>query len=141
MAVKLPNLFKVPEEELRPRAKTKKVFLILQQTTNTTNNPEQATPTVSTQVNTPTYQHISIIQEGQLATQKEILIPFEQPLQVRDVDQIKTHVKLHVVKFQMDCIKLHLHKWKDLTFGKEVIGTTSGMPINIVSNLPIINKH
>ena len=47
-AAKLPNFFEVPEEEFRSRGKTKKVCQILRQTTNnTTNNPEQTTPTVS----------------------------------------------------------------------------------------------
>ena len=69
--VKLPNLFEVPGEEFRPRAKTKKVCQILQQTTNnTTSNPEQAKPTDLSQVNTPTYQHNSILQEGQEVPQK-----------------------------------------------------------------------
>ena len=30
---------------------------------------------------------------------------------------------------------------KELTSGMEVIGTVSGMPINIASNLPIINRY
>ena len=30
---------------------------------------------------------------------------------------------------------------KELTSGMEVIGFVSGMPINIASNLPIINKY
>ena len=93
------------------------------------------------QVNTPPYQHTSILQEGQQAPQKEILIPFEQALQVRDVDQIKAHLKISVDKLQGGCIKLYLHKWKELTSDMEVINTVSGMPINIASNLPTINKY
>ena len=138
--VKLPNLFEVLEEEFRPRTKIKKVCQILQQTTTTRNNPEQTTP-VSSQVNTPTYEHTSILQEGQQAPRKEISISFEQALKVRDVDQIKVHLKISVDKFQEGCIKLYLHKWKELTSDMELISTVSGMPINIASNLPIINKY
>ena len=42
--------------------------------------------------------------------------------------------------FQGGCIKLYLFKWKELTSDMEVLSTVSGMPINIASNLPIINK-
>ena len=69
------------------------------------------------------------------------MIPFEQALQVRDVDQIKAHLKISVGKFQGGSIKLHLHKWKELTSNMEVISTVSGMPVNTASNLPIINKY
>ena len=62
-------------------------------------------------------------------------------MQVRDVDQIKAHQKISVDKFQRGCIKLYLHKWKELTSDMEVISTVSGMPINTASNLPIINKY
>ena len=73
-----------------------------------TDNPELKTPTLSSQVNTPTYQHTSILHnEGQQAPQKKILIAFEQALQVRVVDQIKAHLKLSVDKFQGGCIKLY----------------------------------
>ena len=50
---------------------------------------------------------------------KKILIPFEQTLQVRDVDQIKAHIKIIVDKSQGGYIKLYLHKWKKLTFDFE----------------------
>ena len=79
-------------------AKAKEVCQITQERTNTRSNPEQTTP-VSSQVNTPTYQDTIILQEGQQAPQKEILIPFEQTLQVRNVDQIKAHLKISVDKF------------------------------------------
>ena len=69
------------------------------------------------------------------------MIPFEQALQVRDVDQIKAHLKISVGKFQGGSIKLHLHKWKELTSDMEVISTVSGMLINIALNLPIINTY
>ena len=69
------------------------------------------------------------------------MIPCEQALQVRDIDQIKAQLKRSVDKFQGGCIKLYLHKWKELTTDMEEIGTVSGMPINIASNLPIINKY
>ena len=36
---------------------------------------------------------------------------------------------------------MYLHKWKELTFNIEVIGTVLGMPINITTNLPISNKY
>ena len=62
-------------------------------------------------------------------------------MQVTDVDQIKAHLKLSVDKFQGDCIKLYLHKWKKLTSDMEVTGTVSGMSRNIASNLAIINKY
>ena len=68
------------------------------------------------------------------------MIPFEQTLQVRDVDQV-AHLKTIVDKFQGGCIKLYLHKKKELTSVLEVIGTVSGMPIDIASNLPVINKY
>ena len=68
-------------------------------------------------------------------------MPFEQALQVRDVDQIKAHLKIIVDKFQGGCIKLYLHKQKELTSVLEVIGTVSAMPIDIASNPPIINKY
>ena len=93
------------------------------------------------QVNAPKYQHTIILQEGQQAPQKEILIPFEQALQVRDVDQIKAHLKISIDKFQGGCIKFYLYKWKELTSDMEVIGTVSGMSINIASNLSTINKY
>ena len=93
------------------------------------------------QVNAPKYQHTSILQEGQQAPQKEILIPFEQALQVRDVDQIEAHLKIGIDKFQGRCIKFCLYKWKELTSDMEVIGTVSGMPINNTSNLSIINRY
>ena len=69
------------------------------------------------------------------------MIPFEGALQVRDVDQIKAHLKLSGDKFQGGCIKLSLHKWEELTSDMEVISTVLGMPINIASNLPITNKY
>ena len=69
------------------------------------------------------------------------MISFQQALQVRDVDQIKAYLKLSVNKFQGGCIKLYLHKWNKLTSDMEIIGTVSGMRINIASNLPIINKY
>ena len=62
-------------------------------------------------------------------------------MQVTDVDQIKAHLKLSVDKFQGDCIKLYLHKWKKLTSDMEVTGTVSGMSRKIASNLAIINKY
>ena len=93
------------------------------------------------QVNAPKYQHTIILQEGQQAPQKEILIPFEEALQVRDVDQIKAHLKISIDKFQGGCIKFYLYKWKELTSDMEVIGTVSGMSINIASNLSTINKY
>ena len=93
------------------------------------------------QVNAPKYQHTIILQEGQQAPQKEIFIPFEQALQVRDVDQIKAHLKISIDKFQGGCIKFYLYKWKELTSDMEVIGTVSGMSINIASNLSTINKY
>ena len=69
------------------------------------------------------------------------MIPFEQALQVRDVDQIKAHLKISIDKFQGGCIKFYLYKWKELTSDMEVIGTVSGMSINIASNLSTINKY
>ena len=93
------------------------------------------------QVNAPKYQHTSILQGRQQAPQKEILIPFEQALQVRDVDQVEAHLKISIVKFQGGCIKFCLYKWKELTSDMEVIGTVSGMPINIASNRSTINKY
>ena len=127
-AVKLPHLCKVPEGEFSTGAKTKMVYQIFQQkTNNTTNYPEQTTPTFSPQVNTTTYHYTNIIQEGQQTPQKGILIPFEQALQVRGVDQVKAHLKLSVDKFQGGCIK--------------AVGPVAGVPINIRSNLPLINKY
>ena len=35
----------------------------------------------------------------------------------------------------------HTDKWKELTSDMKVISTVSGMPINIASSLPIINKY
>ena len=93
------------------------------------------------QVNAPKYQHTSILQEGQQAPQKKIFIPFEQAFQVRDVDQIEAHLKISIDKFQGGCIKFCLYKWKELTSDMEVIGTVSGMPINIASNLSIFDKY
>ena len=95
----------ISRKGIQTKGKNKEGLSNLQQTGNTTNNP-----TVSSQINTPTYQRTSILQEGQQAQQKEILIPFEQALQVRDVDQIKAHLKIIVGKFQGGCIKLYLHK-------------------------------
>ena len=69
------------------------------------------------------------------------MIPFEEALQVRDVDQIKAHLKISIDKFQGGCIKFFLYKWKELTSDMEVIGTVSGMSINIASNLSTINKY
>ena len=43
--------------------------------------------------------------------------------------------------FKGGFIKLYLHKWKELTSNMEVIDTVLGMPINITTNLPIINKY
>ena len=69
------------------------------------------------------------------------MIFFEQALTSRDVDQMKTQLKYSVDKFQESCIKLDLHNWEELTSDMEKIRTVSGMPINIASNLPIINKY
>ena len=65
----------------------------------------------------------------------------EQELQARDIDQIKAHLKLNVDQFQWGCIKVYLHKWKEVTSNMEVIDTVLGMPINITSDRPIINKY
>ena len=43
--------------------------------------------------------------------------------------------------FQGGSIKLYSHKWKELTSDMELTGTVSVKPINIASNLPIINKY
>ena len=69
------------------------------------------------------------------------MIPFEQAFQVGDVDQIEAHLKISIDKFQGGCIKFYLYKWKELTSDMEVIGTVSGMPINIASNLSTINRY
>ena len=69
------------------------------------------------------------------------MIPFEQALQVRDVDQIKARLKISVDKFQAGCITLCLHIWKELTSDMEVISTASGIPINIASKSPITDKY
>ena len=69
------------------------------------------------------------------------MTPFEQALQLRDVDQTKAHLKISVGKFQGGCVKLYLHKWKEITSDMEVTSTVSSMPINIASNLSIINKY
>ena len=60
-------------------------------------------------------------------------------MQVTDVDQIKAHLKLSVDKYQGDCNKLYLHKWKKLASDMEVTGTVSDMSRNIASNL--VNKY
>ena len=85
-------------------------------------------------------QHTSILQKERKHHKKK-LIPFEQELQARDIDQIKAHLKLSVGQFQWGCIKVYLHKWKELTSDMEVIDTALGMPINITSDHPVINKY
>ena len=69
------------------------------------------------------------------------MIPFQQILQVTEVYQVIAHLKISVGEFQGSCIKLYLHKWKELTFDMEVISTVLGIPINIASNLSIFDKY
>ena len=62
-----------------------------------------------------------MLQEGQQAPQKEILIPFRQALQAWDIGQINAHLKISVDKFQGGYIKLYLHKWIEWTSDKALL--------------------